>query len=139
MCGILAVLCPAGAPLDTDAVGRARRLVERRGKWRPQPHKGEQPARADRRRSWGRGLTQRRAGPDYAGEYAVDVRNAAGKRVGCLSLYSSVLGLRGQLTPQPMVAPATGDVLLWNGEIFDGVPVRQFRPSWAGRAPRHRR
>ena len=81
---------------------------------------------------------QRRAGPDYAGEHAVDVRGADGTRVGSLLLCGSVLGLRGQLTPQPMVASATSDVLLWNGEIFDGVRVGRCRPSGRG-SQRHRR
>nr|XP_028606185.1 asparagine synthetase domain-containing protein 1-like isoform X2 [Podarcis muralis] len=34
-----------------------------------------------------------------------------------------VLHLRGQLTPQPVEDPTTGNVFLWNGEIFSGVPV----------------
>ncbi|CAI5762092.1 asparagine synthetase domain-containing protein 1 [Podarcis lilfordi] len=34
-----------------------------------------------------------------------------------------VLHLRGQLTPQPVEDPTSGNVFLWNGEIFSGVPV----------------
>ncbi|XP_061464209.1 asparagine synthetase domain-containing protein 1 isoform X2 [Rhineura floridana] len=34
-----------------------------------------------------------------------------------------VLHLRGQLTPQPVEDPASGNVFLWNGEIFSGIPV----------------
>ncbi|XP_062972339.1 asparagine synthetase domain-containing protein 1 [Elgaria multicarinata webbii] len=34
-----------------------------------------------------------------------------------------VLHLRGVLTPQPMEDPISGNVLLWNGEIFSGIPV----------------
>ncbi|XP_016853504.1 asparagine synthetase domain-containing protein 1 [Anolis carolinensis] len=34
-----------------------------------------------------------------------------------------VLHLRGQMTPQPMEDPTSDNVLLWNGEVFDGIPV----------------
>ncbi|KAF9903904.1 hypothetical protein EC991_003195 [Linnemannia zychae] len=40
-----------------------------------------------------------------------------------MTFYGAVLHLRGdQVTRQPHVSP-TGNVLLWNGEIFDGIPV----------------
>lgn len=39
-----------------------------------------------------------------------------------VTFLSSVLGLRGQLTPQPLVS-AAGNVLCFNGEIFDGLEV----------------
>ncbi|KAF7244998.1 Asparagine synthetase domain-containing protein 1 [Varanus komodoensis] len=35
-----------------------------------------------------------------------------------------VLHLRGLITPQPMEDPISGDVFLWNGEIFGGIPVK---------------
>ena len=42
-----------------------------------------------------------------------------------LDLHGSVLHLRGgaHATAQPLVNESTGDVLLWNGEIFDGIEV----------------
>ncbi|KWU45883.1 hypothetical protein RHOSPDRAFT_15885, partial [Rhodotorula sp. JG-1b] len=40
-----------------------------------------------------------------------------------LHFFGSVLHMRGdKVTPQPLVSSA-GDILLWNGEIFDGVEV----------------
>ncbi|KAG0273826.1 hypothetical protein BGZ95_010357 [Linnemannia exigua] len=40
-----------------------------------------------------------------------------------MTFYGAVLHLRGdQVTRQPHVSP-TGNILLWNGEIFDGIPV----------------
>uniref|UniRef100_A0A8D0KLK0 Asparagine synthetase domain-containing protein 1 n=1 Tax=Salvator merianae TaxID=96440 RepID=A0A8D0KLK0_SALMN len=35
-----------------------------------------------------------------------------------------VLHLRGLLTPQPLEDPSSGNVFLWNGEIFDGIPIK---------------
>ncbi|XP_053140865.1 asparagine synthetase domain-containing protein 1 [Hemicordylus capensis] len=34
-----------------------------------------------------------------------------------------VLHLRGPMTPQPVEDPVSGNVLLWNGEIFNGIPL----------------
>lgn len=34
-----------------------------------------------------------------------------------------VLHLRGPITPQPMEDPTTGNVFLWNGEVFSGIPI----------------
>ncbi|XP_066491840.1 asparagine synthetase domain-containing protein 1 [Tiliqua scincoides] len=34
-----------------------------------------------------------------------------------------VLHLRGPMTPQPVEDPATGNVFLWNGEVFSGIPI----------------
>lgn len=34
-----------------------------------------------------------------------------------------VLHLRGPLTPQPVEDPTTGNVFLWNGEVFGGIPI----------------
>lgn len=46
-----------------------------------------------------------------------------------LRFHASVLHMRGpEVTEQPFESPE-GDVLLWNGEIFDGLAVRTFRPS----------
>uniref|UniRef100_A0A0L8IHH6 Asparagine synthetase [glutamine-hydrolyzing] n=1 Tax=Octopus bimaculoides TaxID=37653 RepID=A0A0L8IHH6_OCTBM len=40
------------------------------------------------------------------------------------TLYGFVLHLRGQLTMQPLT-DQNGNILLWNGEIFDGLPELQ--------------
>ncbi|KAJ6665219.1 hypothetical protein lerEdw1_004268 [Lerista edwardsae] len=34
-----------------------------------------------------------------------------------------VLHLRGPMTPQPVEDPTTGNVFLWNGEVFSGIPM----------------
>nr|XP_060634193.1 asparagine synthetase domain-containing protein 1-like [Anolis sagrei ordinatus] len=34
-----------------------------------------------------------------------------------------VLHLRGKMTPQPVEDPTSDNVLLWNGEVFSGIPV----------------
>lgn len=40
-----------------------------------------------------------------------------------MELVASVLHMRGrEPTVQPLISK-TGDVLLWNGEVFDGIPV----------------
>eukprot|EP01132_Coremiostelium_polycephalum_P007589 gene7589-9330_t len=40
-----------------------------------------------------------------------------------ITLVSSVLGLRGPLTPQPLHDESNGNILLWNGELFDGYDI----------------
>jgi asparagine synthetase B (glutamine-hydrolysing) len=37
--------------------------------------------------------------------------------------YGCVLGMRGPITGQPLVDPSNGNWLLWNGEIYDGLPI----------------
>jgi asparagine synthetase B (glutamine-hydrolysing) len=56
-------------------------------------------------------------GPDSYGQH-----NAQYKEFH-LSFHSSVLHIRGsELFQQPAVSPS-GNVLLWNGEVFGGVPI----------------
>ncbi|EJT98955.1 hypothetical protein DACRYDRAFT_56765 [Dacryopinax primogenitus] len=60
-------------------------------------------------------------GPDHQAEHTVNLALP-----GCsvkLRFFSSVLHLRGELTPQPLRLVAGGDVLCWNGEVFEGLPV----------------
>lgn len=58
-----------------------------------------------------------RRGPDYSSQYEV----LSGKVK--LFFMACVLHMRGELmTHQPAVSQ-TGDVLLWNGEIFGGLKV----------------
>ena len=59
----------------------------------------------------------RNRGPDFFGE--VHEGN------GSIFLFSSVLYLRGShLTKQPLVSPE-GNILLWNGEVFGGIDVKE--------------
>ena len=39
-----------------------------------------------------------------------------------LTFAGHVLHLRGHLTPQPVVDD-TGNILLWNGELYDGLAI----------------
>ncbi|CAL1529841.1 unnamed protein product [Lymnaea stagnalis] len=58
-------------------------------------------------------------GPDVSLLHTVHLTETCqGTMQGC------VLHLRGDLTPQP-VTDKTGNALLWNGEIFDGIPVKE--------------
>ncbi|XP_059199430.1 asparagine synthetase domain-containing protein 1 [Centropristis striata] len=60
----------------------------------------------------------KRRGPDLSQDLTV-----RGSNLSCWCLFSAhVLHMRGRLTPQPL-QDDTGNVLLWNGEIFGGVPV----------------
>ena len=57
-----------------------------------------------------------RRGPDAEGEHYIEVG-------GCyLLLIGHVLHMRGSITAQPLVNEQ-GDALLWNGEVFSGLPV----------------
>ncbi|BGP57132.1 hypothetical protein JCM8202v2_004772 [Rhodotorula sphaerocarpa] len=61
-------------------------------------------------------------GPDASGECTRQVDHDDGSKLE-LRFYGSVLHMRGDtVTPQPLIAPS-GDALLWNGEIFDGLEV----------------
>ena len=71
------------------------------------------------------------SGPDAHGKVSVTVPSRATALEAHLELAGFVLALRGPLTPQPITSSGhtTADgrgqsALLWNGEIFDGVPVR---------------
>ncbi|XP_005097947.1 asparagine synthetase domain-containing protein 1 [Aplysia californica] len=73
------------------------------------------PVRAD-------GLTDellRNRGPDVSRRHFLTLREGL---QGCMQ--GCVLHLRGQLTPQP-VTDDDGNALLWNGEIFGGIPVEK--------------
>jgi len=56
-------------------------------------------------------------GPDTSGIYATFIPTPLGKLH--LSLGSAVLGLRGDLTAQPLVG--SRGVLAWNGQVFSGT------------------
>ncbi|KAM7407854.1 hypothetical protein PAMA_003562 [Pampus argenteus] len=60
----------------------------------------------------------KRRGPNSSRDLTVTGRNSC-----CRCLFSAhVLHMRGLLTPQP-VQDRSGNVLVWNGEIFGGLPV----------------
>nr|XP_056717506.1 asparagine synthetase domain-containing protein 1 [Euleptes europaea] len=61
----------------------------------------------------------RRRGPDSSQQL---VKSVLRPPYHCL-FSGHVLHLRGLLTPQPLEDPATGNVFLWNGEIFGGIHV----------------
>ncbi|GAA5991715.1 hypothetical protein JCM10908_001105 [Rhodotorula pacifica] len=64
----------------------------------------------------------RSRGPDASNAVSRRIRTDDGQELE-LRFFGSVLHMRGDaVTPQPLVSPA-GDVLLWNGEIFDGLEV----------------
>jgi asparagine synthetase B (glutamine-hydrolysing) len=46
----------------------------------------------------------------------------------------SVLHLRGPLTPQPLI-DGSGNMLLWNGEIYDGIDLQTHDNDTAVRHP----
>ncbi|XP_040005111.1 asparagine synthetase domain-containing protein 1 [Xiphias gladius] len=60
----------------------------------------------------------KRRGPDSSQDLTVTGRNPCYR---CL-FSAHILHMRGLLTPQPL-QDNTGNVLLWNGEIFGGLPV----------------
>ncbi|XP_077175564.1 asparagine synthetase domain-containing protein 1 [Paroedura picta] len=59
----------------------------------------------------------RRRGPDSSRQLIKSILHPPYQ---CL-FSGHVLHLRGLLTPQPLEDPMTGNVLLWNGEIFSGI------------------
>ncbi|KAJ2169877.1 hypothetical protein IW145_000732 [Coemansia sp. RSA 521] len=62
--------------------------------------------------------TNSRRGPDAHNEISVNVGPAR------IKLGAHVLHLRGPHTQaQPLVAPTTGDILCWNGEVFGGLDI----------------
>lgn len=64
-------------------------------------------------------------GPDYHGSHikSIVVREENEYEI---RFHASILHMRGaELTKQPFMS-GNGDVLLWNGEIFDGLEVMQF-------------
>lgn len=58
-------------------------------------------------------------GPDCHHNHSTVVKTQETNSATSLQFHGTVLHLRGQLTPQPLVS-ATGHVLLWNGEVFGG-------------------
>ena len=65
-----------------------------------------------------------RRGPDAFGTHEEAVTTASHKDEPLkLSFTGTVLHLRGTLTQQPL-RDKFGNVLLWNGEIFDGIEVK---------------
>ncbi|KAJ2499954.1 hypothetical protein GGH96_003137 [Coemansia sp. RSA 1972] len=62
--------------------------------------------------------TNSRRGPDAHNEISINVGPAH------IRLGAHVLHLRGPHTQaQPLVAPTTGDILCWNGEVFGGLDI----------------
>ncbi|GAA5954844.1 hypothetical protein JCM8115_005546 [Rhodotorula mucilaginosa] len=98
MCGIAFTFRPAAATASNDKTSAA-------------------PAEWDRLTA----AVQSR-GPDASNTLSLRVSTDASTELE-LRFFGSVLHMRGdKVTPQPLVSSA-GDVLLWNGEIFDGVEV----------------
>ena len=63
----------------------------------------------------------RRRGPDTEGVHRVEVGGGT-----TLHLEGTVLHMRGPLTAQPLLSN-NGDAMLWNGEVFAGMEVWEFR------------
>ncbi|OXG43600.1 cytoplasmic protein [Cryptococcus neoformans Bt120] len=61
-------------------------------------------------------------GPDTQGSYTHIVKGKSGAEIE-ITLSASVLGLRGELTAQPLVGKR--GVLGWNGQVFEGLPVEK--------------
>lgn len=61
----------------------------------------------------------RRRGPDHSQDVIKSVSNPEY----CCLFSAHVLHMRGSLTPQPL-QDDHGNLLLWNGEVFDGLTVR---------------
>ena len=61
-----------------------------------------------------------RRGPDRRGRKELCLKND--QRTVCLTLTSTILHLRGKMTPQPLI-DEFGNILCWNGEIFGGIKV----------------
>ena len=61
-----------------------------------------------------------RRGPDRRGRKELYIKND--QRTVCLTLTSTILHLRGKMTPQPLI-DEFGNILCWNGEIFGGIKV----------------
>ncbi|KDE09415.1 hypothetical protein MVLG_00320 [Microbotryum lychnidis-dioicae p1A1 Lamole] len=62
-------------------------------------------------------------GPDASGDHHVELEAIKERFNIDMRFHTSVLHMRGDVTPQPFVEADTGDVLLWNGEVFDGLTV----------------
>ncbi|KAG8460435.1 hypothetical protein KFE25_013085 [Diacronema lutheri] len=62
-------------------------------------------------------------GPDGVRRLSLSAMpRGAGSPAVAIELTASVLGIRGAAPVlQPLVSPATGDVLAWNGEVFGGL------------------
>jgi asparagine synthetase B (glutamine-hydrolysing) len=57
-----------------------------------------------------------RRGPDKLNKHVIS------EHVSQITFLSSVLHLRGDFTPQPII-DQSGNILIWNGEIFGGIDV----------------
>lgn len=64
-----------------------------------------------------------RRGPDRTHLQAVAIPSTSSTAPSSLNLAASVLHHRGPFTPQPLCSASEDLVLLWNGEIFDGLDV----------------
>ncbi|KAA1128679.1 hypothetical protein PGTUg99_023814 [Puccinia graminis f. sp. tritici] len=63
-------------------------------------------------------------GPDFQAQETRVISDASAHLDIEIKFFASVLHLRGlALTQQPISAPDTGNLLLWNGEVFDGLPL----------------
>jgi asparagine synthetase B (glutamine-hydrolysing) len=63
-------------------------------------------------------------GPDFQAQTTHLIRGDTTNVDIEINLFASVLHLRGLiLTKQPIRAADTGSLLLWNGEVFDGLEV----------------
>lgn len=61
-------------------------------------------------------------GPDYQQTVTLEVSSHLN-----MKMFASVLHLRGgQITKQPHVAPSTGDMFCWNGEVGSVFPIRLY-------------
>ncbi|SCZ89096.1 BZ3500_MvSof-1268-A1-R1_Chr1-1g00952 [Microbotryum saponariae] len=81
----------------------------------------------DHSAAWWRAVTEavQPRGPDASAGYQVKLE-AIKESLTTIDMrfHTSVLHMRGDVVaPQPFVEADTGDVLLWNGEVFDGLTV----------------
>ncbi|PVU93561.1 hypothetical protein BB561_003201 [Smittium simulii] len=63
-----------------------------------------------------------RRGPDIQGAHLVEVEANNGKTY-LIQFKGFVLSLRGEKTTQPIICENSGNIFLWNGEVFDGVEM----------------
>jgi hypothetical protein len=134
MCGILLVAealikCvdtsasePASAQLSACSIDGAAAAAAAGAARAAAPAAFAAPAPAQPPAAFLRGLQRR--GPDHVGAYTVDITAHLSNMRCRLLLAASLLQLRGaRAVRPPLVAPATGGVLCFNGEIFEGLPV----------------
>ena len=63
-----------------------------------------------------------RRGPDYYGEKQIHC-SPSSNGCGVIHLKAVVLHLRGECIAKQPVEDSCGNILAWNGEIFDGLEV----------------